>query len=183
MWSPNLLTLEDWDYRYTVFCNLQHVKNASAGCVTHRLRPCKPWAVMRHPTNIWITAVDKGRGGGISSPRRWRGNWDIIQTKRPLTQASVSVYVREVRVSIPFRLTSVIYSLPTRGWGYFDESHEDRTNIQYKIGALGAKVGNNKVLYPNYSLHYIWFNSSIDMYQPVGWERLTKFRRTLRERE
>ncbi len=150
MRSQNLLR----DYnRYTVFCNLQHLKDASAGCVTHRPRPYKPWGVMRHPTNIWITAVDRGRGGGISLPRRWSGNWDIIQTKSPLTQASVSVYVGEVRVSIPFRLTSVIYSLPTIGRGYLEwESWGQNKYTVYRyVGALGARVGNNKVLYPTHS--------------------------------
>lgn len=107
---------------------------ASYGCLhgmCHVHRPYKLCGVMRHSTNIWITAADRGRGGGISFPRRRRGNWDIIQTNNPLTQASVSVYVGEVRVSIPFRLASVVYSVSTIGRGYLDESHEDRANIMY----------------------------------------------------
>lgn len=66
---------------------------------------------MTLPTNIWITAGDGSRGGCISFPRQWSGNWDIIQTNSLLTQVSFGVFVEEVRVSIPLRLTSVIYSL------------------------------------------------------------------------
>lgn len=67
-------------------------------------------------------------------PRRWRANWDIIQTNNPLTQAFVSVYAGEVRVSIPFKLASVIYSPPTMGRGYWDESHKDRASTQCSRG-------------------------------------------------
>lgn len=59
-------------------------------------------------------------------PRWWSGNWDIIQTNNTLSQASVTVHVQEVRVSIPLRLTLVIYSLSNiakrlfgwKSWGY-----------------------------------------------------------------
>lgn len=113
--------------------------------VSHRLRPYKPCGVMRHPTNIWITAVDRGRGGGISSPRRRRGNWDIIQTNRQLSQACVSVYVGEVRVSIPFRLTSVIYSLPTVGRGYFVRVVRTNKYTPYRyVGVSGARGKKNE---------------------------------------
>lgn len=120
------------DYkRQILFGNLLHLIDTATWSVKSRRGPWKPCAVMRHPANIWITAVDRGEGGGISFPRQRWGNWDIIQTNSPLTQASVCVYVGEVRVSIPFQFTSVIYPLPKMGRGYLDQSHEDRTNIQY----------------------------------------------------
>lgn len=129
------------------------------------------WGIQQTSELLLLTA---GEVVVFLFPRRQRGNWDIIQTKSLLTGASVSVYVGEVRVSIPFRLTSVIYSLPTIGSGYFDESHEDRTNIQY-IDTVCRGVrgkGGKQHCIMSHSFRYVWFNSSAATCQSVRWGRL-----------